>query len=106
MIYLNKDAKPINALPGLTRRTLAQSQSMMLCEFTFNANVEVPIHSHPHEQVGYLVEGHVEMIINGEKFELNKGDSYYAPPNVPHGVFTLEPSVIVDTFSPQREDYR
>jgi quercetin dioxygenase-like cupin family protein len=79
---------------------------MMICEFRFDAHVEIPIHSHPHEQIGYLVEGHVEMIIDGNKSELKKGDSYLAPPNIPHGVFTLEPSVIVDTFYPPREDYR
>jgi quercetin dioxygenase-like cupin family protein len=106
MIFLNKDAKPVSALPGLTRRTLAQGQTMMICEFRFDAHVEIPIHSHPHEQVGYLVEGHVERIIDGKKSELKKGDSYLAPPNIPHGVFTLEPSVIVDTFYPPREDYR
>ena len=106
MIKLNKDAKPINVLPGLIRKTLVESQSMMICEFTFDAHVEIPIHSHPHEQVGYLVAGHVEMTIDGKKTELMKGDSYCAPSNVPHGAFTLEPSVIVDTFSPPREDYR
>jgi len=106
MIFLNKDAKPINALPGLVRKTLAQGQSMMICEFKFDALVEIPIHTHPHEQVGYLVEGHVEMVIDGKKYELKKGDSYYAPSNVPHGVFILEPSVIVDTFCPPREDYQ
>jgi len=106
MIFLNKDAKPINALPGLIRKTLAQGKSMMICEFRFDAHVEIPIHSHPHEQVGYLVEGHVEMVIDGKKYELKKGDSYYAPSNVPHGVLTLEPSVIVDTFNPPREDYQ
>ena len=79
---------------------------MMICEFKFDAHVEIPIHSHPHDQVGYLVEGRVEMNIDGEKFELNEGDSYSAPSNVPHGAITLEPSVIVDTFSPPREDYR
>ncbi len=106
MIFLNKEAKPITALPGLVRKTLSQGQSMMICEFTFNAHVEVPVHSHPHEQVGYLVEGHIEMVIDGKKYELKKGDSYYVPSNVSHGVYTLEPSVIVDTFCPPREDYQ
>lgn len=106
MIFPNKDAKPVNALPGLTRRTLAQSQSMMLCEFKFDANVTIPIHTHLHEQVGYLVDGHVEMTIDGKKYEMKKGDSYCAPSNVPHGVITLQPSVIIDTFCPPREDYR
>ena len=105
MIFPKKDAKPILVLPGLTRRTLTQGQSMMVCEFIFDAHVTIPIHSHPHEQVGYLVEGHVEMNIDGKKFELLKGDSYCASPNAPHGVYTIEPSVIVDVFCPPREDY-
>lgn len=106
MIVLNKEAKPVQALPGLVRRTLAQSENLMLCEFTFETNTEVPIHTHPHEQVGYIASGRTEMTIDGKKFELGKGDSYCAPPNVPHGAFTLEPTVIIDTFYPPREDYR
>lgn len=106
MIFPNKDAKPISSLLGVTRRTLAQGESMMLCEFTFDANVSIPIHTHPHEQVGYVAEGLIEMNINGEKRILQKGDSYCAPSNVPHGAFLLKPSIIVDTFSPPREDYR
>ncbi len=106
MIFLSKDAKPVNMLPGIKRKTLAQSQSMMLCEFTFDAHVEIPIHSHPHEQVGYVVQGRVEMTIGDKKYELIKGDSYQAPSNVPHGAVTLEPTIIVDTFNPPREDYR
>ena len=106
MIFKNSDAKPVQALPGLTRRTLAQGQSLMLCEFSFDANVTVPVHTHPHEQVGYIVHGHVEMTFAGEKYDLHQGDSYYAPSNVPHGAFIHEPSIIVDTFCPPREDYR
>jgi quercetin dioxygenase-like cupin family protein len=106
MIFKNADANPVHVLSGLTRRTLASGQSIMICEFTFDANVEIPIHTHPHEQVGYLAEGHMIMTINGEKFDLKKGDTYCALSNVPHGALTLEPSVMVDTFSPPREEYR
>jgi quercetin dioxygenase-like cupin family protein len=106
MLFLNKDAQPISMLPGLVRRTLAHTKSIMLCEFTFDAHVEIPIHSHPHEQVGYIVKGHVEMTIDGQKFELKMGDSYSSPPNIPHGAFTLEPTIIVDAFYPPREDYK
>ncbi len=106
MIVLNKETKPVSMLPGITRKTLAQGPSLMICEFTFDAHVEIPIHSHPHEQVGYIASGHVVMTIAGEKFELKHGDSYYAPGNVPHGALTLEPTVIVDTFCPPREDYQ
>jgi quercetin dioxygenase-like cupin family protein len=106
MIFLNEDVVPTKMLPGLVRRTLAQTKSMMLCEFIFDTHVEIPIHTHLHEQVGYIVSGRVEMTIDGQKFELKKGDSYSAPSNVPHGAFTLEPTLIVDAFYPPREDYK
>ncbi len=106
MIYRNADATPVEMLPGLVRRTLADGESMMLCEFTFDAGVEVPNHSHPHEQVGYVVSGRLRMIIDGQSHDLGPGDSYHAPSNVPHGALTLEPSVVVEVFSPPREDYR
>ena len=106
MIFKNSDSVPVTALPGLIRRTLAESVAMMICEFTFDAQVTVPIHTHPHEQVGYVVEGHMQMTIDGTTYDLRKGDSYYAPSNVPHGALSVEPSIVVDTFSPPREDYR
>jgi len=106
LIFYNKEATQVKSLSGVTRKTLAQSQVLMLCEFSFDAHVTIPIHTHPHEQVGYVVKGHVEMTIDGEKFELNEGDSYFAPSNIPHGVYTLVESKIIDTFSPPREDYR
>jgi len=106
MIFLNADTTPVQMLPGLTRRTLADGEAMMMCEFTFDANVQIPNHTHPHEQVGYVAAGRVRMIIDGQSFELGPGDSYRAPSNVPHGAFTLEPAVVVDVFSPPRQDYR
>jgi len=106
MILRRTDASPVNMLPGLTRRTLISGQSMMVCEFTFDAHVEIPSHTHPNEQVGYIVSGRIRMTIDGDQHELTQGDSYYAPANVTHSAFTLEPSIVVDTFSPPREDYR
>jgi quercetin dioxygenase-like cupin family protein len=106
MILYHKDAKPVQVFPGLTRRTLVQGDSMMVCEFIFDSHVTVPIHSHPHEQVGYIVKGSVEMNIDGEVFLLSTGDSYFAPSTVQHGAYTLEPTIILDTFNPPREDYR
>ena len=106
MIYWNKDAVPVEMLPGLLRRTLADSDLLMLCEFTIDAGVEIPIHSHPHDQVGYVVSGCMRFTVAGESHDVRSGDSYHAPSNVPHGAVTLEPSVVIDAFSPAREDYR
>ncbi len=106
MIRSHPTTTPVEMLPGLVRRTLVSGPTMMLVEFTFQADVEVPQHAHPHEQVGYIVSGRLRMTIAGESFELTPGDTYCAPANVPHGALALEPSIVVDTFNPPREDYK
>jgi quercetin dioxygenase-like cupin family protein len=105
MITKYKETQEVNMLPGLTRRNLIVGISMMICEFTFEAGVQIPTHSHPQEQVGYVVRGRVNMTINGETTELGPGDSYCAPSGIPHSAYTLEPTIIIDTFTPHREDY-
>ncbi len=106
MIYLKEEAKQVEMLPGLVRRTLADGPEMMLCEFSFESGVEIPTHTHPHEQVGYVVRGEVRMTIGGQENLLGAGDSYYIPGNLPHSAYTLSPSLIIDCFTPPREDYR
>ncbi len=106
MIFRHGEADPVQMLPGLVRRTLIDGPALMICEFTFDAGARIPDHAHPHEQAGYIVSGRVAMTVGGETFELGPGDSYCAPSNVPHSAVTLEPTVIVDTFTPPREDYR
>jgi len=106
MIFRNSDATSVEMVQGLVRRTLVEGKSMMVCECTFAPGVKVPSHSHPHEQVGYVVSGKIHITIDGRSFDLGTGDSYCAPSSVPHSTFTLEHSVVVDTFSPPREDYR
>ena len=63
-------------------------------------------HSHEeHEQVGYIAKGFFEVTVGDEKKTLSCGDSYYAGKNEIHGVVALEEGIIVDTFTPIREDF-
>lgn len=105
MFYQREKAYPVEMLPGLTRRVLATSDSMMLVEFTFEEGVGVPEHRHSNDQVGCVISGRMRMVIGGKEAECGPGDSYHAPPDVPHSGAALEPSVVVDVFSPPREDY-
>ena len=65
----------------------------------------VPTHSHPHEQIGYVVKGSFEITLGDEKTVINAGDTYYVPPDIIHGVVALEDGVLLDIFTPQREDF-
>ena len=106
MLTHRSSAKPVEMLPGVVRRTLSDGERMMLIEVTIENGAVVPLHSHPHEQVGYLVSGRLLFELGDEKRELSPGDSWLVPSNVPHQVTALEPSVAIDIFAPPREEYR
>ncbi len=65
-----------------------------------------PPHSHPHEQISYVVSGEINCILGNEVTRLGPGDIFTVPPNVPHCIQLLTEKVrLVDTFSPIREDF-
>ena len=106
MLTHHSDATPVEMMPGVTRRTLSTSESLMLIDVVFEKGAVVPLHTHPHEQVGYLISGRVLFELGDERQELAAGDSWLVPPNVPHQVTALERSLAIDVFSPPREEYR
>lgn len=102
----HSDIEPVEMLPGVFRRTLAISESMMVCEVVLVEGSQVPAHQHVHEQTGYIVSGQVEFTIGDETTTLYPGDSYAIPGNVVHSVRPLVASVVIDIFSPPRDEYR
>ena len=106
MLVHRSSAAPVEMLPGVVRRTLSEGERMMLIEVTLDQGAVVPLHTHPHEQIGYLASGRLLWELGDERRELAAGDSWLVPPNVPHQVTALEPSVAIDVFSPPREEYR
>ena len=97
---------PVEMFSGVVRRTLTDGDRLMLIEVTLNEGAVVPMHTHPHEQTGYLISGRFLFELGDEKRELGAGDCWLVPSNVPHQVTALEDSVFIDVFSPPREEYR
>lgn len=97
---------PVEMFPGVVRRTMTYGERLMLIQGTMDEGAIVPMHTHPHEQTGYLVSGRFLFELGDETQELKPGDCWMVPSNVPHKVTALEPSVFVDIFSPPREEYR
>ena len=106
MLVHRSSATPVEMLPGVVRRTLTEGERMMLIEVTLDQGAVVPLHTHPHEQIGYLASGRLLFEVGDERRELTAGDSWLVPSNVSHQVTALEPSVAIDIFSPPREEYR
>ncbi len=106
MLTHRSSATPVEMQPGVVRRTLSDGERMMLIEVTFDKGTIVPLHNHPHEQIGYLASGRLLFELGDEKRELSAGDSWLVPGDVPHQVTALEHSVAIDVFTPPREEYR
>ena len=91
--------------PGVYLRTM-WGDKIMLSLVEIAADSEVPMHEHPHEQAGMVLEGEFDFTIGGVTTRVTKGDTYIIPGGVEHGLkATSEPSVALDIFSPPREDY-
>ena len=101
----NTEAKAVDMLPGVVRRTLNAGDRMTLHEISIAAGAEVPMHTHPHEQTGYVSRGRVRFTVGKEDRELVPGDGYHIPGEQPHGVTALEDSICIDVFSPPRTEY-
>jgi quercetin dioxygenase-like cupin family protein len=95
-----------NIFPGVTIQTCA-AEKMMLSMATLEPHSVVQEHSHPHEQVGMVIEGRLVFHIGDETKTLGPGDMYRIPGNVKHRAAALdEPAKALDIFFPIRDDYR
>jgi len=105
MFYKREDSGYMAPAEGVRLKTLVHGEKTHLCEFRINKGSTVPEHSHPHEQTGYLVSGRIKFIVGDEEFEAEPGDSWCLPGDIMHSAEILEDSVMVEIFSPVREDY-
>ncbi len=102
----SRDVSPVEQVPGAFRRVLADGDRMMVIEWRMDAGVTVPAHNHPHEQSGYIVSGQMNFRCDGKDYALYPGMGYVVSGGTPHSADFPVASVIVDIFSPPREDYR
>jgi quercetin dioxygenase-like cupin family protein len=92
--------------PGLERRVLAHTPQMMLVEHRMQAGWRGARHSHPHEQAVYVLAGRLTFSAGPTVFEVHAGQSFIVPGGMEHEASALEPSVVLDVFTPARDDYR
>jgi quercetin dioxygenase-like cupin family protein len=100
------DVKPVEMLPGIFRHTLVYDENVMLVYFDLRKDADLPLHSHPHAQKGYVVKGQLDFHIYGKTYRLKAGDSYLAPSHVEHGATVIEDCIVIDVFNPARDNYK
>tara|TARA_R110002124_G_scaffold114535_29_gene269518 strand:+ start:17143 stop:17478 length:336 start_codon:yes stop_codon:yes gene_type:complete len=95
----------IELAPGNTRRVLIHTPELMQVEFGFDKGAVGALHSHPHVQVSYVVEGTFEVTIDGVTEVVGAGGSFIVPSGLVHGVVALEKGRLIDVFTPMRQDF-
>lgn len=99
------DAVAASGGTGVTRRVLAYCDQIMCVENTFERGAVGPLHSHPHTQLTYVAEGAFSFTIDGETKIVRQGDTLLKENGVGHGCICLEEGILVDIFTPMREDF-
>ena len=105
IFQVNEDTPWENAGPGIKRQVYGYDKSVMLVKVAFEKGATGVLHEHMHVQVSYVESGRFEVTIGDEKKILKEGDGFYVPSHVIHGCICLEAGVLIDVFSPMREDF-
>ena len=91
--------------PGMKRKFMGYDDEIMMVKVKFDKGGIGARHSHIHSQTTYVASGAFEVSIGDEKKILKEGDGFYIPPHIEHGAVCLEDGILIDVFSPIREDF-
>jgi quercetin dioxygenase-like cupin family protein len=100
-----RDIEGAEADVGVTRKVLADTGALMCVENSFEESAVGAVHSHPHTQITYVVSGRFRFTIGDEVHEVGRGDTLCKQNGVKHGCVCLEKGVLVDFFTPMREEF-
>jgi quercetin dioxygenase-like cupin family protein len=106
MPFIDIDAIESNEVAPGCRLKTPYGEHLMLSYLEMEEGAVIPLHHHPHEQGGMLLEGKLELTIGEEMRIVEAGSMFLIPPNVPHKAVAIGgPARVLDVFSPIREDY-
>ena len=104
-VVKTEDVRSFNPEPGMIRQVLAHNEKLMLIRHFFEKGWVGAKHSHPHEQLVYVIRGHLRFTGGDQTFDVRTGDSFVVPGGIEHQASALEDSEVLDVFAPFRENY-
>jgi len=105
VVTLANEVQQSTPEPGLTRLVGAYNEKLFLAEHRMEQGWIGLRHSHPHDQMAYVVSGRLRVTCGDRIFEMSAGDSFVVRGGIEHQAAALEPSVVIDVFTPIRDDY-
>lgn len=104
-MFKKGESAAVKDIQGIHMKVLAHGKEGNMVQFNLVKGQSLPTHHHPYEQTGYVVSGKLELKIHADTMVLEGGDSYSIPKNKKHSAVALEDSVVIDHFTPLREEY-
>ena len=102
---LNQEISSESVSEDVERKILAYTDELMCVENQFEEGAIGALHRHPHTQITYVVSGEFEFTIGNEKKIVRAGDSMLKKNGIPHGCICKKAGILLDFFSPMREDF-
>jgi unsaturated pyranuronate lyase len=99
------DSEPVEQLNDSIGRQMLHTETMTVARIHLAAGAVVPRHQHENEQVANVIAGRLRFVVGEEELLVGAGESIALPANVPHEVTALEDALVIDVFSPVREDW-
>jgi quercetin dioxygenase-like cupin family protein len=90
---------------GVKRKVLGYNADLMIVKVKFKLHAVGSVHIHPHTQISYIKSGSFKVTIGEGKKILSKGDSFFVPSNIIHGVVCMKAGVLIDAFNPMRKEF-
>ena len=105
-VFIENESIPWEQMDkGVKRKIMAWDDNLMMVKVDFEKGGVGTVHQHYHSQITHIESGVFEVEIDGIKKVLSAGDGFYIPPNILHGAVCLEAGVLIDVFSPMREEF-
>ena len=107
-VFVRREDALKKTFKGVNLDYLAVGEKSMVTKMNYVKGNFATLHTHPHEQCGYVISGEYHLIVDGEEkidVIMHAGDTYAIPGNTPHSFEVIEGGEVVDVFTPHREDY-
>jgi unsaturated pyranuronate lyase len=99
------DEIALEKITEMISQKIVSGEREMLAQIYLKRGALVPMHSHESEQMTYILQGALKVMVNGEELTVREGEVLHIPARVPHQAEALEDTFELDVFSPVRQDW-
>jgi quercetin dioxygenase-like cupin family protein len=99
------DEIALEKITEMISQKIVTGEREMLAQIYLKRGALVPMHAHESEQMTYILQGSLRVVVDGEEMTVREGEVLHIPSGVQHQAEALEDTFELDVFSPIRRDW-